>query len=141
MTQPELIALAKQAAAAAELDPALVCAIVEQESGWEPWAVRYEPGYYERYVAPHGFTPTEAQARSFSWGLMQMMGDSARSLGFTGHLASLCDPATGLAWGCRFFVEKVKLAGGDVRKGLLYWNGGGNPEYPDQVLQRKQQYL
>jgi soluble lytic murein transglycosylase-like protein len=39
----QFIALARKAAAAQSLDPALVCAVVEQESAWNPWAMRYEP--------------------------------------------------------------------------------------------------
>jgi soluble lytic murein transglycosylase-like protein len=27
------------------LEPALVCAVVEQESNWNPWAIRYEPRF------------------------------------------------------------------------------------------------
>ena len=32
-----------------DLDPALVCAICLQESGWKPWAIRYEPSYMWLY--------------------------------------------------------------------------------------------
>jgi soluble lytic murein transglycosylase-like protein len=47
----EIIELARTIAAAHTLDPALVCAVIEQESAWNPWAVRYEPGFLSRYVA------------------------------------------------------------------------------------------
>ncbi len=43
--------LARKAAAAQALDPALVCAVVEQESSWNPWAIRYEPVFFSKYVA------------------------------------------------------------------------------------------
>jgi len=36
----KLLALAQRAAEAEGLDAALVCAVVEQESGWNPWAMR-----------------------------------------------------------------------------------------------------
>src|SRR6267142_5325096 len=49
---PEIIELARRIAAAHGLEPALVCAVIEQESAWNPWAVRYEPGFLSRYVAP-----------------------------------------------------------------------------------------
>src|ERR1700735_1296507 len=78
-----LIALARTAAAQHSLDPALVCAIVEQESAWDPHAIRYEPAFRTRYVAPLGLAPTEEVARSMSWGLMQVMGQVAREHGFT----------------------------------------------------------
>lgn len=50
---PELVALACRAAGAHELWPELVCAIVEQESAWNPWALRYESAFYDRYIATH----------------------------------------------------------------------------------------
>ncbi len=85
-TRAELISLARAAATAHSLDPALVCAVVEQESAWNPWAIRYEPGFLARYVAPlftaGKISATEAYARSFSWGLMQIMGQVAREHGF-----------------------------------------------------------
>lgn len=145
MSEP-LEILAKQTAEAHGLDPALVCAMVEQESAWQPWATRFEPGFLERYVDPgSGLTgvkvPSTVQIEeSISWGLLQLMGASARALGFTDRLPSLCDPAAGLEWGCRWFLVKLKTAGGDVTKALLYWNGGGNPQYPAQVLARKGKY-
>ena len=73
-----LIALARAAAAQHSLDAALICAIVEQESAWDPHAIRYEPAFRSRYVAPLGLPPTEEVARSISWGLMQVMGQVAR---------------------------------------------------------------
>lgn len=136
----DLVQLAKTTAQSHGLDPVLVCAIVEQESGWCPWAIRFEPAFLERYVKPLGLSDTEATARSVSWGLMQLMGEVARELGYKDHLAALCDPAIGLDWGCKHFANKLKSAAGDVHKALLLWNGGGNPSYPDQVLARCQKY-
>ncbi len=110
-----LIALARAAAAAHSLDPALVCAVVEQESAWNPWAIRSEPGFLTRYVAPLFTTgkisSTEAYARSFSWGLMQVMGQVAREHEFSdASLAQLCDPPTGLEIGCRVLAHKFAAA-------------------------------
>jgi soluble lytic murein transglycosylase-like protein len=137
--QSALQVLATNAAMGAGLDPALVCAIVEQESNWNPWAIRYEPAFEARYV-PKGMTPTEATARAFSWGLMQIMGEVARENGYTGALPMLCDPATGLAEGIIHFKKKLAYANGDVTKALLMWNGGGNKDYPAQVLARVEKY-
>ena len=141
-----LIALARTAADAHSLWPELVCAIVEQESSWNPWALRYEPAFYERYIAPalaraSIVTETEARARAFSWGLMQVMGQVARENGFREpSLAALSDPATGLDIGCRVFNAKLAAAEGNVTRALLLWNGGANPSYPDAVLMRTQRY-
>lgn len=133
--------LAKEVAGKYALDPALVCAIVEQESGWNPWAIRYEPAFYAHYVMPQrGLSATEAYARAFSWGLMQIMGEVAREEGFHGDLPSLCDPETGLDAGCNHFKRKLVSADNDVGKALQLWNGGGNSLYSTQVLARVAHY-
>jgi soluble lytic murein transglycosylase-like protein len=137
----DLIALARAAAAYHELDPALVCAIVEQESSWNTHAIRYEAGFRTRYVAPLGLPPTEEIARSISWGLMQVMGQVAREHGFDGKfLSALCDPALGLDIGCRVLSHKIASAHADIAAALALWNGGANPEYPQQVLQKLSAY-
>lgn len=143
----ELVALAHDAAEAHGLWPELVCAIVEQESSWNPWALRYEPAFYERYIAPQIAREaiadiTESRARAFSWGLMQVMGQVAREYGFTSaSLASLCDPTAGLEIGCRVFAAKLAAAEGNVTRALLLWNGAGNHDYPTSVLARAAHYL
>jgi len=144
----DLIQLAKTTAAAHDLQPEIVCAVVEQESNWNQWAIRYEPAFLARYVAPLHLTSTESTARSISWGLMQLMGEVAREYGFKGYLAELCDPATGLEYGCRKLAECFKRANAQahqddfdpVEHALLYWNGGGNPDYGKQVKARIAKY-
>lgn len=140
MELTQLIQLAKQKGVSHALDPSLVCAICEQESEWNVWAIRYELEFDKKYVAPHSFARTEEIARSTSWGLMQLMGETAREIGFIQSLPSLCDPFTGLEWGCRFLAQKLSLAKGDTNKALLLWNGGGNPDYPQQVVNRISKY-
>ena len=140
LDKTELIALAKATAERHGLDPVLVCAVVEQESGWNPWSIRAEPAFDERYVKPMHKTPTEEWARSMSWGLMQLMGEAARERGYKGDLAALCDPAIGLEWGCVHLKGKLAAAGGDVTKALLLWNGGGNPNYASEVIARMEGY-
>jgi soluble lytic murein transglycosylase-like protein len=136
-----LIALARDAAMQHALDPALVCAIVEQESAWDPHAIRYEPAFRQRYVAPLGLPPTEEVARSISWGLMQVMGQVARENNFTAKsLAALCDPATGLAIGCAVFAAKLRASDNDVQRALEQWNGGANASYAPQVRARMKNY-
>jgi len=142
----QLVALARKAAAAHSLDSALVCAIVEQESGWNPWAMRYEPAFFNKYVASlytnNKISASEAYARGFSWGLMQVMGQVAREAGFDGlFLSALCEPEQNLAVGSRVLRKKLDAMGGDVTRGLLAWNGGANPVYAGQVLARRPHYL
>lgn len=141
MTAPaNLVALARTAASAHSLDPDLVCAVCEQESSWNPWSIRYEPAFYTRYVAPQGLPATEAYARSFSWGLMQVMGEVAREVGYTGDIPNLCDPATGLEFGCRKLARCLASAEGDSAKALSLYNGGANLQYASQVMARMPTY-
>ena len=144
--RPQLLALARATAQRHHLAPELVCAVIEQESSWNPWALRYEPAFYEHYVAPQLARGAiadegEARARAFSWGLMQVMGQVAREHGFAGaSLAQLCDPATGLDAGCRVLAAKLAAADGNVANALQLWNGGANPAYAAEVLARMPRY-
>ncbi len=145
LARAALIALARAAASAHALDPALVCAVVEQESAWTPWAIRYEPGFLARYVAPlftaGKISATETYARAFSWGLLQVMGQVAREHGFAGaSLAELCDPVVGLEYGCRVLAAKLAQAEGNVERALLLWNGGANIHYAQEVQSRLARY-
>jgi soluble lytic murein transglycosylase-like protein len=142
----QLVTMARKAAAAQSLDPALVCAVVEQESAWNPWAMRYEPAFFTKYVASlytnNKITASEAYARGFSWGLMQVMGQVAREFGFDAlFLSALCDPEQGLAVGCKILHKKFDAMAGDATRALLAWNGGANALYAAQVFARRAHYL
>ena len=144
MTQADMINIARTTAQDEGLFPELVCAVIEQESSWNPFSIRYEPAFFEHYVKPIMDTTTisitEAQARAFSWGLMQTMGQTVRELGFIGNMASLCDPPVGILWGCKVLGHKLAMAEGNTEKALLLYNGGGNLQYPAQVLARMEKY-
>lgn len=131
-----------------ELDPQLVSAVVLQESGGRPFAMRYEQAFFIRYVRDvpidqmKGFIPdprlvslaTERSLRAHSFGLMQMMGQVAREFGFKRlDLGDLLDPTINLKLGChilRFHIEKQ----GSVEKGLVRWNG--SERYAHEVMAR-----
>jgi len=138
-----LIALARQIAVKHCVNPSLVCAVIEQESGWDPWAMRFEPIFERRYIRPAlPLAPsTEELSLAISWGLMQVMGETAREHGFTGRfLNALCDPEVGISVGCAVLSDKLNKAKGDVPKGLFSWNGGANSDYAGQVLARMPNY-
>ena len=142
LTKDELLKLTRQTSEAYGLDFALVAAVVEQESSWNPWALRFEPAFYERYMK--GITTisdTERHSRAFSWGLMQTMGQVCREFGFKGEfLSMLSDPTAGLDIGCRILKSKLASHPSSVESGLLSWNGGGSPDYGKQVLARVPNY-
>jgi soluble lytic murein transglycosylase-like protein len=109
----------------------------------EPLALRFEPVFEHRYIRPAlPLAPTtEELCLAISWGLMQVMGETAREHGFRGKfLNALCDPATGLSVGCVVLSHKLAKTEGDVRAGLLLWNGGANTGYPEQVFARTSNY-
>jgi len=91
-------------------DPALVAAIITVESQWNPYAVRYESGYRwlhqpERYARQQGIAlEVEELFQRMSWGLMQLMGGSAREMGFNLPLPALCDGMIGIEYGIRYLV-------------------------------------
>ncbi len=162
-----LVQLARLKAAQFSLDPALVCAVVEQESGWVPWAWNPEPRYRHIVNVKNGLpfrtlTPEEMRSeeppadfscppgvdrdtewwgQQASWGLMQVMGAVARERGFKGRfLSELCEPGLGLEVGCEYLAHRLTRAHNDTRAALLRWNGGGNPRYPEEVLARMARY-
>lgn len=109
--EPSLLTIARDAASKNGLDPAIVCAVIEQESAWDCHAMRYEGAFRARYVAPLGLPATEEIARSISWGLMQVMGQVAREHGFDGRfLSALCEPDAGVSMGCVVLAAKLELA-------------------------------
>lgn len=127
---------------------------MEQESGGEPnpaLARRYEHGFLKRYIVPLNLplcaldTPTagccESHDRSTSWGVMQMMGESYRELGGDQPILDTFLNINNQAyWGCRWLARKLAYTNGDVHAALQLWNGGGNPNYADEVLARMATY-
>lgn len=132
------------------LQPALVHALVAQESAGNPYAWRPEPRY--RYfvncktgkpfravspdeisskLAPPDF-PYFAGGREQEWwaqqaslGLMQVMGAVAREQGFRGpYLTELCEAHVNLQIGCKVLASNLKWSGGNVSLALGAYNAG-----------------
>ena len=137
----------------------LLVAMVWQESTGDPAAIRFEiawryfwhpkpdQGLYRadwsveqnRSNAWNILGSTEFYSQSFSWGLLQVMGSVARELGLKGYLAKLVDPEIGLKMGLLHFQKKLKQAKGDLKKALLFYNGGGNEGYATEVLAKHEE--
>jgi soluble lytic murein transglycosylase-like protein len=129
------ISLARKYGVKYLLDTALICGLVDHESSWNPFAIRYEPAFYAEYIQNmRGLTPTEMTARAQSWGLGQIMGQTAREFGFAGRfLSELCDPDTGLDFACKKLSKCLTDSGNDVDKALQRYNGGADPDYHTAV--------
>ncbi len=99
--------LTDQYAAQFGLDPDLLRAVIEQESGGE--------------VNP-------PDAGSGAVGLMQLMPDTATevaaSLGMNPAEVDLLDPETNIMLGAKYLSDQIKRQGGDVGQGLLAYHSG-----------------
>lgn len=154
---------AVQAALSYDLDPALVCAICDKESAWNPWAIRYEPVFYSAYIRDMGTdrlykanpnmrsgiptVETEKFMLAYSYGLMQVMGQTAREAGFNSQfLSELFDVGVNLKFGCIVLGQKIKKykipdaisaynAGSPTKSNRYYVNKvlGLYDEYQDKV--------
>jgi soluble lytic murein transglycosylase-like protein len=119
-----LITVAELAAATHKLPADLVKAIIQVESSGNTFAIRYEPGFFTRYVPKDAqrfgaSLDTERTARAMSFGLMQVMGQVARELGCKEpFLSALCDPVTGIHYGC-LLLAKLR----DKYKAVHGWDG------------------
>jgi len=98
----DLTALVDREAAALGIPIALARAVVKVESQWNPKE-----------------TGTVGEV-----GLMQIKHSTARLLGFSGSRAELYDPKTNVRWGMKYLAGAYQLAGGNVCKTALKYQGG-----------------
>lgn len=137
-----IIALISDRAGAEQVPFWLLRALVETESGGNPWAVRYEPAYRylwnvakdqpwkgsldEDFPSVAGCSSdTELQGQKHSWGLCQVMGAVARERGFDRpFLSELCDPGLNLQYGAGLLAELLAWSGGDQPQALGAYNAG-----------------
>lgn len=132
-----------------EIDPNLVAAIIQTESAGNPWRIRLEPTYAylnapERWAKRLGISKeSEVCCQKISFGLMQLMGGTARDMGYEEHLIELVDPTIGIYWGCKYLASRiskyksVKAAVASYNAGSLRLNKDGeivNQAYIDRVM-------
>lgn len=109
---------------------------VLSESRGDPFALRYEPAYFDRYV--RGRSPEIVKAHAYgplaacSFGLLQIMLETAYEIGFDGRPEQLFDPMVGLAWGAKYLKSLLDWADDDLMQALAAYNGGksGNETRP-----------
>lgn len=135
-----------------ELIPKIVAGVVWQESKGDHFAVRFEPLFYEKYIKNKpltGYVPksgipteeTERHLRSYSFGLMQIMGATARDFGYSAqYLTQLVRAKDNIRVGCLILKTYIDRAG-SIKGGLLRYNGGGDPSYPDKIMIASQSHF
>lgn len=142
---PEITAAAEKN----KIPPVLVAAIVMVESSGQPHAMRFEPHFRwlkdpKYYAGRLGITvETETALQKMSFGLMQIMGGTARGLGFDGYLTELTNPRENLKWGCQYLAQH--FARYPWHEAIAAYNAGSpryedgrlvNVAYVDKVLKR-----
>lgn len=152
----EVMAIIKSQATEKKLRLDLLMAMVEVESSGNPYAMRYERNY-SYYYRPEVFSKkfsvsldTEKALQRFSYGLMQVMGGTARYIGYEGRLLDLVVPEIGIEWGARY-LKNICREYLDIEDQIAFYNGGfgalaykaKNPErkYPDMVQRHVEKVL
>lgn len=95
-----------------DLDVLLIKAIILTEcSNLNTKAMRFEPTFMHywkvsEFAKEQGIdTKTEMMLQKCSFGLMQIMGGTARGLGYKGILVDLLDPKVNIEWGTQYFKK------------------------------------
>lgn len=138
-----------------KIDAGLVYAIINKESRFDEMAFRYEPKFFENYIKD--MTPatlkkqcpslkgylffnaaTEKVLLSCSYGYMQIMGQTARGLGFDEpNLLKLLLPDNNIKFGCLCLAQKLNRYG-DMEKAVSAYNAGSptgrNKAYVAEVM-------
>ena len=133
----------------ANFDPLLIAAIVQTESNYDPYALRFEINSpysvdAENMAKKMGCSvQTEAQAQKFSYGLGQIMLSTARGFGFKEPAGRLFDPVTNIFWLCEVWL-KMCMKYADRNDQIAAYNAGSprkkadgtyiNQEYVSKVL-------
>lgn len=140
----------------------LVAAIVTVESTWNPFAYRFEPKLHKRVVQDvtlntalamkiaalaraQRFSPdSEVVLQCSSFGLMQILGSTARGEGFDGYLPELFQPEIGLEWGIKHLQLLQARKGYSETDAIAAYNYGhvkkladgsyANQDYVSKVL-------
>ncbi len=135
------------------VDPTVIEAIISVESNGDPWAVRHEPKFLIwlrtriKSLKSVATETTEYQLRSTSFGLGQLMGQTARELGFKGpYLTELCDPELNIMYTCKYYAKLLSRYRGETLWAISAYNAGSarkradgyfnNQQYVDKVLSR-----
>ncbi|SRR5579883_18123 len=126
-----------RAAAKYTLPSSLIAGVIQEESRFDEWATRSEPGYLAnkrirheaiRWARVHPGSATaltELNDRSRSYGLMQIMGETARQQGCSMRfLAELYMPDSAIDHGARLLKRLILRYHGDTLSAISAYNQG-----------------
>lgn len=136
-----------------KVSPTLMLAMIAVESSGNPNALRFERKYRwlyrERMFAKASGVSldTERALQKFSYGVLQIMGATARYMGYRGHLMRLLKAEEGLAWGSLYFAS-LQYKYKNVEDAISAYNQGSprkallsdkykNQRYVDSVLKKQ----
>jgi soluble lytic murein transglycosylase-like protein len=108
---PQMMALVEQAAAELQIPAELIHRVIQRESDYNP-AARNGP----------------------YWGLMQILPETARTMGFRGDPQQLLDPATNLRYAGRYLRGAWIVADGDMDEAVGWYARGFYFEARDRGL-------
>lgn len=139
------VLLVQQIASAVNLSLPLLIAQIQVESSGDPFALRFEAAYFDRYIRhnPQALGFRYGALAACSFGLLQIMLETALEDGFTGRPEDLFVERVGLMWGAKHMRGCLDWAGGEYPKALAAYNGGRgaamktpwpNQSYVDKVL-------
>lgn len=86
-----------------------------------------------------GDPDNEWWAQKASWGLMQVMGAVARERGFKGlYIPNIVEPTLNIKYGVEhLWIYALRSGKLSLNEGLLNYNGGGDEQYPDKILTKR----
>lgn len=99
-------------AAEFDIDPGILRAVIQVESGGNPLATRRESHI------PH------LEGPDTSFGLMQVLYTTARDMGFEGSETDLCQPLTNIHYGAKYLRRQIDRYEGDILKAIAAYNAG-----------------
>lgn len=147
-----------------EVEPNLIAAIIQTESGGVPWRQRFEalyepgdsaddPNYFrilpskkylvapERWAKQCGISvATETMQQFTSHGLMQVMGYTARGMGYDDNLSEMLEPGIGIYWGTLYLSQKLKVYQ-SVKSAIAAYNRGTAQRKKDSMEFINQAYV
>lgn len=121
-----------------QVDPKVIAAMIQTESEWRRLAFRHEENFsyvfkvQEFARALKCSEDLELVLQRSSFGYMQIMGGTARWLGFTRSLEKLFEPAVNLEYGIKYYLHHAKRYS-DVKDIVAAYNSGAAKKDKDGV--------